>query len=299
MISVAIPLHQERFSYINIFYPNDKLFLNPSLTKFNDASQTNNILGAYFGDQVDLLENLHMHFGGRFDLFDQTINNNPDDFTPTSSQNTQTNTAFSPSIGLAYQPWKPIALFANYTESFAPQSSGSRSIDGKLFNPERGKSYEGGIKYQAFEGRLRSTVALFNITKKNVLTSDPLNGFFFSVATGEQRSKGVEFDIAGKILPGWDIIANYAYIDARVTKDVLFQENSRVPNSALHQGSLWTTYFFQEGVVRVLGPESAYTRKANGTGSSNVRTRPTAKSFRPARLCSDGCRLVLSEAGSV
>ena len=140
------------FSYINIFYPNDKLFLNPSLTKFSDASQTNNILGAYFGDQVDLLENLHMHFGGRFDLFDQTINNNPDDFTPTSSQNTQTNTAFSPSIGLAYQPWKPIALFANYTESFAPQSSGSRSIDGKLFNPERGKSYEGGIKYQAFEG---------------------------------------------------------------------------------------------------------------------------------------------------
>ena len=243
------------FSYINIFYPNDKLFLNPSLTKFNDASQTNNILGAYFGDQVDLLENLHMHFGGRFDLFDQTINNNPDDFTPTSSQNTQTNTAFSPSIGFAYQPWKPIALFANYTESFAPQSSGSRSIDGKLFNPERGKSYEGGIKYQAFEGRLRSTVALFNITKKNVLTSDPLNGFFFSVATGEQRSKGVEFDIAGKILPGWDIIANYAYIDARVTESVLFQENSRVPNSALHQGSLWTTYFFQEGVVNVLGPK--------------------------------------------
>lgn len=241
------------FSYINIFNPNDRLFLNPALTKFSDSSTQNNVFGAYFGDQVDLLDNLHVHFGGRFDIFDQTVTNRPDDFTATGSQNTQTNSAFSPSVGVAYQPWKPITLFANYTESFAPQSAGSRSISGTPFNPERGKSYEGGIKYQAFEGRLRSTVALFDTRKKNVLTADPLNGFFFSVATGEQRSKGVEFDITGQILPGWDIIANYAYIDTRVTKDLLFAEGSRAPNAALHQGSLWTTYFFQEGVVKGFG----------------------------------------------
>jgi iron complex outermembrane receptor protein len=241
------------FSYINLFNTRDRLFLNPALTKFSDSSTQNNILGAYVGDQLDLLDNLHMHFGGRFDLFDQTITNRPDDFTSTSSQNNQTDTAFSPSVGIAYQPMKPITLFANYTESFAPQSAGSRSINGTLFTPERGKSYEGGIKYQAFGGRLRSTVALFDIKKKNVLTADPLNGFFFSVATGEQRSKGVEFDIAGQILPGWDIIANYAYIDTRVTKDLLFAEGSRAPNSALHQGSLWTTYFFQEGIAQGFG----------------------------------------------
>lgn len=241
------------FSYINIFNPNDRLFLNPTLTKFSDASQQNNILGAYVGDQVDLLDNLHMHFGGRFDLFDQTITNRPDGLTPTGSENTKTDTAFSPSVGIAYQPWKPITLYANYTESFAPQSAGSRSISGNLFDPERGKSYEGGVKYEAFGGKLRSTVAVFDIKKKNVLTADPLNGFFFSVATGEQRSKGAEFDISGQILPGWDIIANYAYIDTRVTKDLLFAEGSRAPNSALHQGSLWTTYFFQEGVVKGFG----------------------------------------------
>lgn len=241
------------FSYINIFNPNDRLFLNPALTKFSDSSTQNNIFGAYFGDQVDLLDNLHMHFGGRFDVFDQTITNRPDDLIATGSQNTQSNSAFSPSVGVAYQPWKPITLFANYTESFAPQSAGSRSISGNPFNPERGKSYEGGIKYQAFEGRLRSTIAVFDTRKKNVLTADPLNGFFFSVATGEQRSKGVEFDIAGQILPGWDVIANYAYIDTRVTKDLLFAVGTRAPNTALHQGSLWTTYFFQEGVVKGFG----------------------------------------------
>ncbi|ULA62083.1 MAG: Ferrichrome-iron receptor [Nitrospira sp.] len=240
-------------SFIDIFNPANRLFVDAPLTKFSDTSQHNNVIGAYFGDHLDLLDNLHMHFGGRFDLFEQNITNNPNDFTPDSSKDTKTDTAFSPSIGLTYQPWKPIAIYANYTESFAPQSAGSRSINGTLFSPERGKSYEGGIKYQAFEGRLRSTIALFDVTKKNVLTSDPFNGFFFSVATGEQRSKGVEFDVAGQILPGWDIIANYAYIDTRVTKDLLFAEGSRAPNSALHQGSLWTTYFFQEGVAKGFG----------------------------------------------
>lgn len=245
------------FSYINIFNTSDRLFLNPALTKFSDASQANNILGVYVGDQADLLENLHMHFGGRFDVFDQHITNRPDDVTPTGSSSHKTDTAFSPSIGLSYDVVKDVAkavtVFANYTESFAPQSVGSRSIDGKLFDPERGKSYEGGVKLQAFEGKLRSTIAAFDITKKNVLTADPMNGFLYSVATGKQRSQGIEFDISGRILPGWDIIANYAYIDARIKDDLLFRVGSRVSNSALNQGSLWTTYFFQEGVVKGFG----------------------------------------------
>lgn len=241
------------FSYINIFNPSDRMFLNSTLTNFSNTAQTNNVLGAYFGDQAALLENLHMHFGGRFDVFDQTNKVRPDDFNSTGSTDRKTDTAFSPSIGVTYQPVKPVAFFANYTESFAPQSAGSRSIDGKLFNPERGRSYEGGIKLQTYDGKLRSTIAVFDITKKNVLTADPLNGFLFSVATGKQRSKGVEFDVQGQVLPGWDVIANYAYIDARVKNDLLFAEGSRVSNSALHQGSLWTTYFFQEGAVKGFG----------------------------------------------
>ena len=114
----------------------------------------------------------------------------PDDFTPTQSQDSQTDLAFSPSVGLAYQPWKPITLYANYTESFAPQTAGTRSFVGSLFNPERGKAYEGGVKFQFFEERLRATIAGFHIKKRNVITTDPVNGPQFSVATGEQRSHG-------------------------------------------------------------------------------------------------------------
>lgn len=242
------------FSFINIFNPADRLFLNTPLTTFSNTKQVNNLLGFYFGDHVSLLNNLHLHGGGRFDYFKQNLTNRPDDFNSTESQSGQTNLAFSPSIGLTYQPWKPIALFANYTESFAPPAAGAISATtGTLFNPERGKAVEGGIKFQFFEERLRATIAAFNIKKKNVLTADPNAGFVFSVATGEQQSQGIEFDVAGRIAPGWDIIANYAYIDARITQDLLFLEGSRVPNSALNQGSLWTTYYIQNGPLKGLG----------------------------------------------
>lgn len=241
------------FSFINIFNPANRFFLDGPLTKFSNSKTVNNILGVYFGDHVSLLDKLHLHGGGRFDYFKQNLTNRPTDDNPIQTQSSQTELAFSPSIGLTYQPWKPIALFVNYTESFAPQAAGLRSATGATFAPERGKAVEGGVKFQALDNRLRASIAAFHIKKRNVLTGDPLSGFLFSVPTGEQRSQGIEFDMAGRILPGWDIIANYAYIDARVTEDNVFLVGSRVPNSALHQGSLWTTYFLQDGPLKGLG----------------------------------------------
>ena len=35
---------------------------------------------------------------------------------------------------------------------------------------------------------------------------------------GEEESNGFELDLAGEIAPNWNILASYAYIDARITK---------------------------------------------------------------------------------
>lgn len=241
------------FSFINIFNPSNRLFLNTPLTTVDDSKEVNNFLGVYFGDHVSLTDKLHLHGGGRFDYYKQNFTLFPTVDAPIQTADSQSDTAFSPSVGLTYQPWKPIAFFANYTESFLPQLAGNRSAAGTLFDPQRGKAYEGGVKFQFFEERLRASIAGFRITKTNVLTPDPINGFPNLVATGEQRSQGVEFDVAGRLLPGWDIIANYAYVDARVSEDNQFLVGSRVPNSALNQGSLWTTYYIQNGPLKGLG----------------------------------------------
>ncbi|NJK54174.1 MAG: TonB-dependent receptor [Leptolyngbyaceae cyanobacterium SU_3_3] len=64
---------------------------------------------------------------------------------------------------------------------------------------------------------------------------------------GEQRSRGIELDVTGEILPGWKIIATYAYIDAVVTKDNSLPIGDRLPNVPYNSASLWTTYQIQKG----------------------------------------------------
>ncbi|MBL8497071.1 MAG: TonB-dependent receptor [Nitrosomonas sp.] len=247
-------------SFIDIFNPSNREFVDGPLTTFSNLKQTNNALGLYFGDQIALLPNLHMHAGGRFDVFEQNIVNHPNAFLEQGSKDKQADRAFSPSIGMTYQPWKPLALFANYTRSFAPQSGGVRSVNGTLFRPERGEAYEGGFKLHSPDDQLRLTFTAFEIFKQNVLTSDISQGpgSGFSIATGEQRSRGFEVDVAGQLLPGLEIIGSYAYIDARITEDNTFIEGSRLPNVPKHQASLWTTYTVREGMLKGLGVSAGF-----------------------------------------
>ncbi len=50
--------------------------------------------------------------------------------------------------------------------------------------------------------------------------------------TEAQRSQGIE------LLPGWKVIASYAYIDAEVTKDNIIPIGNRVFNVPENQASL-------------------------------------------------------------
>ena len=70
---------------------------------------------------------------------------------------------------------------------------------------------------------------------------------------GEQASDGVELDIAGELVPGWNVIANYAYTDARITKANEFEIGTGLLNVPEHAASLWTSYEIQEGDFAGLG----------------------------------------------
>lgn len=70
------------------------------------------------------------------------------------------------------------------------------------------------------------------------------------MATGEQQNQGVELDVSGEILPGWNIIASYAYIDAEVTEDNTIPVSNRLFNTPEHSASLWTTYEIQRVICK-------------------------------------------------
>ena len=202
--------------------------------------------GIYIQDQISLSDSFQLLIGGRYDWVSsesEALNNEVD-------EPVQNDGAFSPRIGLVYQPSDTVSLYANYARSFL-QTTGFNP-DGEAFEPTRGTQYEVGIKTDFFDSRLSAVLAAYQITKTNVTTSDPVNTLF-SIQTGEQRSRGIELDVAGEILPGWNVTASYAYTDAEVTEDNVTPVGNQLSNVPFNQASLWTTYEIQQGSLEGLG----------------------------------------------
>jgi iron complex outermembrane recepter protein len=215
---------------------------------FKGTFQRNQGLGIYLQDQITIAKNLKVLVGGRFDILSQSLSDDfKDDGDDTSFQQDQ---AFSPRVGVVYQPSENISIYGSYTESF--QAISGKTFSGDLFKPERGKQYEVGIKADWLEGKLSTTLAFYQITRSNVSTNDPDNPGF-QIQTGEQRSQGIELDVAGEILPGLKIIAGYAYTDVKLTKDNTFTVGNRIDGVPEHSFSLFATYEIQEGGLKGLG----------------------------------------------
>ncbi|BBD64366.1 ferrichrome iron receptor [Nostoc commune NIES-4072] len=212
----------------------------------SDRSLTNS-WGIYVQDQVTLSEGLKLLLGVRFDTFDRKYT----DFI-NNTESSASDSAFSPRFGIVYQPIPAISLYASYTSSFTPPGGTFFfSVDSSL-QPERGNQYEIGVKADLSD-RLSATLAFFDLTRTNVSTADPdRSGFFIQV--GEQNSQGIELNIAGEILPGWNVYAGYAYIDAHTTEDINPEfVGKRLPNTADHSFNLWTSYEIQQGELQGLG----------------------------------------------
>jgi iron complex outermembrane recepter protein len=214
------------------------------VTSRTDDGFVTDTLGIYIQDQVTLTDNLKLLIGGRFDLVKQTSK----DFLA-NTEGSESSDAFSPRVGIVYQPIPPISLYASYSRSFSPVSG--IALDGSRFQPERGTQYEVGVKAD-LNNRLSATLAFYDLTRSNVLTADPTDPNF-SIQTGEQRSRGIELNLAGELLPGWNIFAGYSYMDARITKDNTFPIDNRVLNAPENSFNLWTTYEIQRGLLQGFG----------------------------------------------
>ncbi|MEH1876132.1 MULTISPECIES: TonB-dependent siderophore receptor [unclassified Nostoc] len=156
---------------------------------------------------------------------------------------------------MVYQPIEPISLYASYSSSFVPNNN-SRTVSGQPLEPSRGTQYEVGIKAELFDKRLSATLAVYDISKTNIPTRDLDNttdNQEYFIAVGEVKSRGIELDIAGEILPGWKVIASGYLNDAFVSKDNNLPEGRRLTNAPTQGASLWTTYEVQTGNLRGLG----------------------------------------------
>ena len=132
-----------------------------------------------------------------------------------------TQTAFIPRVGLVYALTPSTNVYASWIRGFEPQSVAIQSDPetGGPFDPMKSELWEVGAKGEYLNKRLSVTTSVFRIRKNNSLYSagDPVNPKL-RVAVGEEVSRGVEFDVSGRILPYWSITANYSYNIAEITK---------------------------------------------------------------------------------
>ena len=151
---------------------------------------------------------------------------------------TQDESALSPRFGLIYQlvP-QTVASYVSYSQSFAPASG--RSFAGVPFQAESGECCETGLKFDLLDQQLTATLAGFKILRNNVLVSDPVNPNY-SLQVGEAESQGLEFDLAGKLTDRLSLLAQTAYLDARVIADADPELlGNRLPNVPYFSTSIW------------------------------------------------------------
>lgn len=201
--------------------------------------------GVYFQDQLSFFDDtLHIMGGGRYDW--ATIESENAYFTPLSSSK-NSDSQFSPRVGITYQPWNWLSVYGNYIESFGANNGSSTT--GQTFDPQTAEQFEAGFKTEFFDGRFSSTLAYYHLTKNNVLTPAP-NNSNFRVPIGEARSQGIELDVSGQLTDGLSMIASYAYTDAKITKDNSGNQGNRLPYVPEHSGSLWLKYDFQQASLQ-------------------------------------------------
>lgn len=169
----------------------------------------------------------------------------------TNWRNSETDTAnvVSPYAGVIVDVTRDVSVYASYTDIFQPQDY--RDSSGAYLDPVRGKNYEAGIKGAFFDNRLNASLSVFHTKQDNVAEADLDNVVPGSMAQAYRgvngtQSNGFEIELAGEVLPGWNVQAGYAHFNL-VGPDGA-KLNTTLPRDTFN---LFTTYAFS-GALRNL-----------------------------------------------
>ena len=215
--------------YGNLAPPSD---LSP--TQSNQDSDLDST-SLYFKDNWHLNDRWILVLGGRYQQFDQYA---AQGLAPHVVNLDKRDHAVTPLAGLVFKATDDLSLYGNYSRSFVPNTT----VDdlGTTFDPEEGRSFEVGAKYDLAPG-LNLNVALYDIEKKNVVTTRTERGLTIGEAAGKVGSRGVEVDLTGRLAERWDVVATYAYDHTEVLDDPS-NEGNRLTQAPKHSGSLYLTH---------------------------------------------------------
>lgn len=225
----------------------------PVLNRFK--SQT---IGVYAQDTVSITDQIKLLGGLRVDRF--STKNTTNTCNPVQNIDIE-DTLLSPRLGVIYQPSDVASYYASVGTSF--NTSGDTYAHGinicntpgsnneKLLNtpPEKSRNFEIGGKFELFEQKASLGVALFHSEKYNERNTDEPTADSY-LLSGKRHATGMEFNLAGRITPKWEVFYNHTWIPtAKIdsgrpagSTGNAQQEGDRPALTPKHSASLWTTY---------------------------------------------------------
>ncbi len=214
------------------------------LSLYTSSETVTQYAGIYLQDHIRLPHNITITGGGRLDFAKNESKGSPN----------QNGRGWTPRLGVTWQAIPSTTLYASFSKSYLPQSGQvyDGTTAGTYLAPEHGQQWEGGAKSALWNGRVMATLAIFQLNRNNVATSDLTHPNFY-LLTGEQRSRGVELEATMHPLTGWNVTSAYSYVNAEVLHDNTLPAGTPTINSPKNLFNAWSTYEVPRGIARGLG----------------------------------------------
>jgi catecholate siderophore receptor len=258
----------------------------------SDIKTSADTMAFYVVDRIHLSEQWEVMLGGRWESFDasQTNRGNSQVFSRTDQEATWRG-------ALIFKPWEGVRTYVSAGTSFNPSAESlTLAANNANLAPETATTYEFGASWNIADG-VRLQGALFRTEKLNARTSDPANSTL-QVLDGQVRVDGAEVSVQGRIMPGWNVMAGYTYMQSEIRSSGNAAEvGKEFANVPPHSASLWSTYDLP-GDIQVGGGLSFVDRRFANTTNTTLAPSYTrldaALAWTPSQSNLQGLRVQLN-----
>jgi len=227
--------YYEQLAPVNVYNPvfTPEPPLDPSVASPLITTDETRWVGLYAQDTITLPYRLTLVAGVRADWTSAI-------YAPPGTQpNVQS--FVKPRVGLVWQLSGGQAVYGQYQQAL-DANNGRDPVTLRALAAETANQFEFGYKVRARGGAITATVAAYQLVKDNIASF----AFYPTITTvGQQRSRGIEVDVRGRLTRCLSAIASYAYSDGVVTKDPSYQ-GERLPDAPRNSGSLWLRHALGE-----------------------------------------------------
>lgn len=240
------------YDTINIFEDynpaNEGAIPDPTLNTITSSPISR--FGIYAQDLVTLTEKWKVLAGVRYSYQDteSSVLKNSDGSTEVTNNYDD---AFSPKVGLIFQPTKNHSIFATYSNSFDVNTG--TDINGNALKPSIIDQFEAGIKNKLFNEKVQANITVYQIDNNNLAQVSLENGNTNSSIkelAGSIRSKGVELDLSANPFKGFQVVAGYSFNETKYVESNTYIVGSLLRYNPKNTANLSFNYTIESGKLK-------------------------------------------------